>query len=270
VYDSDTYRLLDRRCEEDGSFTCHLLVPQPVRLRVSNDGIYNWIGGDSFETAQVFELEPESHVTGVSFVGSGIRVLLTDPEDQIIDRHSTYLYDAAGNVLNRFTHYENPATICNLQPGDYLVRVDGHCEGEPWTAQWFDGAETIETATPIELAEGELRDIEIVLAEGGAIQGVVLAPDGLPPEIIACGLFDAQGESICPDGDTWRLFEDGAFSLTGLPDGEYRLAVAISHGTPWWYPGTLDFVDSIPFTIDDHATVSDIEFHLPDPKADQP
>lgn len=270
VIDEDSHRLLNRMCQSDGSFTCDLIVPQPVRLRVDNDGIENWIGGDSFETAQVFDLAPGTHVTGVSFVGSGIRALLTAPDDPFIDRHLTVLYDGTGTELAEFTHWENPATICNLLPGSYFLHVAGHCEGESWIDQWFDGTGTFESATPIVLGEGELRDIEITLVGGGGIEGAVLTPDGQPPEIAVCGLFDALGDPICPDGNPWRFFEGGIFSFSGLPDGEYYLAVAIGYGTPWWYPGTLDIASSSPFTIEDHGTVSDIELYLPDPKAVQP
>jgi len=246
------------QCQADGSFTCDIFVPQPVRLQVRSTGGSQWIGGDSFETAQLFDLQPGDRICGVELVESGLGIWLDGPGDLTAHEATASLFDEDGSECWTGNIYNNPAHLCNLRPGRYFLQLDGNCYEQIWVQQWFDGVDSLADATPIELGEGELRRLTMSLVEGGRIEGRVTTAGGPLPWSLDCGLFTDGGEPVCGDWRQWRSCPDGIFVFAGLSDGEYYLAAEKSSSAPWWYPGTYDFEEACAITIADHGISWDV------------
>jgi hypothetical protein len=265
AFSADAHPIASTWCLPDGSFTFYSFLPKELRLRSEFRGIKQWIGGDSFETARVFDLQPGDRITDVAMVESGFRVRLDGPGDLAFHRPTVLVRDESGNEYHPDVFPDNPFSVCNLRPGRYYLHLDGHCNDQIWAAQWYGGTERMEDAIPIDLGEGEYRHLVMELVEGGRIEGGVLTSDGQPPEKASCRIFDFEGEPLCSGWGQWRVFEEGLFSFTGLTDGEYFLAARTVNYEPWWYPGTADFAEATPITITDHATVTGISWSLPQP-----
>ena len=250
-------------CNQDGTFTCGFLLPQPVFLRSRYHGVDQWVGGGSFDTARMFDLEPGDRITGVAVVESGIKVLLDGPGDLVFHRPTITIRGASGDEFYPDPDWENPFTVNNLRPGRYYLYLEGYCKNEIWAHQWFGGTETIDGAIAIDLAEGELRQISMTLIEGGRIEGNLLRASGTRPRKVNYGLFDPAGEPVCSEYLQWRLFDHGVFKFQGLADGDYFLGVRIGGDEIWWYPGTREFTEASPLPVENHGTLTDINWTLP-------
>ena len=258
AYSADSIRIARVWCEDDGTFMLPLLIAEPVRLLTKCQGLEQWVGGATYAEARVFPLGPGDRITGVSVVECGLIVRLEGPGNLTRHRASIRLIDAAGHTFEPDNYSDNPITICNLPPGEYRLLVYGYCDGEPWASQWYDGAESASAATPITLAPGELRTVTIHLVEGGRIQGRVLDSDGQPLDYYYLRLCDADGETLCDQGQSRY---HGEFSYSGLANGDYYLAVRTSwDAETCWYPGMREFERATPIRIRDHGTVTGIEW----------
>ena len=245
----------------DGDFTLEIPVAVPVKLQVEIDGIEQWIGGDTFETATRFDLQPGDHLADVSVIESGILCRLQGP-GVVSERQSAFLLRHESGRTYRFQAYNrNPVPICNLRPGRYSLFVYGYCDydGAPWASQWYDGADSLAAATSIDLPEGQLVPITVHLAPGGAIEGRLLTAEGEGVPTAWVALFDPNGAPLC---DGWHYINEGSFAMTGLGNADYYIAADIA-GSPWWYPGTREFDSAQVIHIRDHATVTGIEWKLP-------
>ncbi|MEN8007285.1 MAG: hypothetical protein ABFS42_09745 [Candidatus Krumholzibacteriota bacterium] len=251
------------RCAIEGTFTMGFLVPQAVILRSENSGVSQWIGGETSDTARVFDLQPGDRIAGVEVIESGIKVLLDGPGDLVSHHPEITVRSASGEEFHPRGFGNNPFAVTNLRPGRYFLFVDGYCGDEIWAHQWYGGSETFAGATPIDLAEGELGRIVMTLERGGRIEGNLLRSDGTRPLTIRFGLFDPTGEPACSGWGQWREFDEGRFEFQGLADGDHYLGVQTWGDDIWWYPGTGEFTEAVPLTIENHADLADVDWVLP-------
>ncbi len=247
----------------DGTFTCGFLLPRTVLLRSEYRRVIQWIGGETFETARVFDLQPGDRITGVTVVESGIKVYLDGPGNLTLHRPVVTIRAASGEEFHPDSNFDNPFVISNLRSGRYYLYVEGYCENAIWASQWYGGAESFDGAVAIDLAEGELRQITMELVRGGRIEGNLLRSDGTRPRYVNYGLFDPAGEPECPGSYQWRSFDQGIFSFQGLGDGDYFLAVQTGGDEIWWYPGTRLFSEATPLAIENHTDLTEINWVLP-------
>ncbi|MDO9694786.1 MAG: hypothetical protein Q7W56_08640 [Candidatus Latescibacteria bacterium] len=247
-------------CDDEGSYQLILPVPLEVRLRFSSGSVEQWYGGDNYETATRFALQAGDRVTGIDLVESGLEIRLAGPGEVMNRSVRVRICDEAGNVLASQNTYDNPIWIGLLRPGRVLVQLDGVCNDQTWASQWFDGAPSPSGATPIDLAAGERRRLDVLLAEGGRITGRVLEADGLDHGSNYINLCDDRGERWC----SWSQYTgDGHFVYTGLADGEYYLRADLGDGVLWWYPGTYEFATAAAIGIVDHGEVTGVSWTLP-------
>jgi len=250
-------------CDLDGSFEVVLLVPREVRLMFLCAGADRWHGGATFAAATPFALQAGDRVTGIDVVEGGLEIWLDGPGDLVQRQADIEVCDEAGNVLSTSWSSGNPILIGNLLPGRVLLRLNGVCDRQTWAGQWFDGAATPAAATPIEVAAGERRRLDVVLTPGGGIAGVLREADGAIPGSLSMMICDDRGEPLCEE---WSYFYDGAFSFSGLADGAYYLKALLIGGAPWWYPGTEDLGSATPIHIVDHGAVTGLSWLLPPDK----
>jgi hypothetical protein len=248
-------------CSADGAFLLDFIGPQRVRLRLSYNWLYQWMGGASFETARVFDVRPGDRITDASTVVSGLQVFLEGPGNLTTHVASYVLRDEQSNQIKLNERWDEPVVFGILRPGRYFIHVNGYCHRQTWAAQWYDGAETADAATPIDLVEGELRDVTLHLVDGGRISGGVLTATGERPVGVYGRIYDSAGEPLCEYGQVWAA---GIFDLVGLPDGDYYLSASMDpDDNPWWYPGTFDFQSAVAIPIVGHSAVGGITWSLP-------
>ena len=216
IFNDDATRIGRARCADDGSFQCHFPVPKQVRLRVDIDGVVQWLGGDSFDTARVFDLQSGDRVTDAVLVECGLEVSLSGPGALTYHRPTAIVWDDAGVSYSPDLYSENPFHVCNLRPGRYFLHVSGTCDGQTWAAQWYDGTESADEAQAIELLPGQLRQITMELVQGGGLAGTVFMPDGEPVTgYVRCAVFDRNGGPLCTDYDQWQTAVHGEVRFRG-------------------------------------------------------
>jgi len=249
-------------CGADGRFVLVLPFPMDVRLRFDCYSTDRWHGGDSFDAATVFALQAGDRLTGVDEVEGGLEVWLEGPGDLVRRSTTIRIRDEAGNILMSEVTWQNPIRIGNLEPGRVLLQLDGICDGQTWAGQWYDGAASSADATPIDVAAGVRRRLDVSLAPGGRIVGTVLADGGGDPGSTHVALCDEQGEPWC----TWPSYTNaGAFAFSGLADGDYYLRAELGGDVVWWYPGSYGFGGAAAVTIVDHGAVTGLSWTLPAP-----
>ncbi len=130
-----------------------------------------------------------------------------------------------GNECDWNTDAEGEYSIGGLQAASY--RVGFHVEGNPslnYVQQWYSGKAHPEEADPVELAEGEGKEINAQLQTGGEVQGTVDDYEtGLPIEgVQVCarllGFFQDGEVGYCG-----RSNAAGEFTVRNLGTGQYRL-----------------------------------------------
>lgn len=259
---SDSNRAGGTNCSSDGTFELVTPVEGEVRFRSECGGVEQWFGGDSFETAQVFDLVAGDRIAGLSLVESGISLQFDGPGDQVNHVADVSILDESGTEYFSRFYWRSPIVINNLKPGLNYIYVSGHCSAESWAPQWYQGAEGLEGATPIDLAEGEMRSVIMELEAGAGIEGAILKPDGTQPNRAYVAVFDLEGRPLCFAWDLWGSFDDGLYYLRGLADGSYYLAT-LYLDVPLWYPGTWDLSEAVPLTIENATSLTGINIQRP-------
>ncbi|MEZ4702247.1 MAG: carboxypeptidase regulatory-like domain-containing protein [Rhodothermales bacterium] len=124
-----------------------------------------------------------------------------------------------------------------LPAGTYTVNASYWEEGG-YAAQWFDGADTPADATPIELADGDVRD-EInfkldVRSIYGTLAGVVTFDDNTPAGgayvEVSPYYWDYAAWPINPVPYYTLTLDSGEFEIAGLPNGTYFVNVFAQGG----------------------------------------
>ena len=248
----------------DGSFAVEVFKETTFVLQVAPfDGLDFLVGGATMAEATRFTLKPGDHLTGVEIPEARIRVHLNGPDGMIDHRASVLLIDPRGERHHLFLLGDpQPLTIPGLAPGRYFLQVHGYNTNQTWAAQWYDGADSLAAATPIDVTAGQAVDLSLDLVPGGSISGQVLIDGSVPLADIACALYDAQGLPLARDENhNWKDFPAGACTFVGLPDGPFYLAARLGTG-PVWYPGTQDFAQAEPVVIRDHGAVTGLTWDL--------
>ena len=129
-----------------------------------------------------------------------------------------------GSECDWNTDAEGKYSIGGLQAASY--RLGFHVESNPslnYVQQWYSGKAHPEEADPVELAEGESREINAQLQTGGEIRGTVDDGEtGLPIEgVQVCarllGFFQTGEVGYCGRSDA-----AGEFAVKNLGTGQYR------------------------------------------------
>jgi hypothetical protein len=130
-----------------------------------------------------------------------------------------------GNECDWSTDAEGEYSIGGLQAASY--RVGFHVESNPalnYAQQWYSGKAHPEEADPVELGEGESREIDAQMQTGGEVRGTVAdAGNDLPIEgVQVCarllGFFQTGEVGYCGRSDA-----AGEFAVKNLGTGQYRL-----------------------------------------------
>ena len=86
------------------------------------------------------------------------------------------VYDASGTLMEEYTTYTDSSgyyTITELALGTVKLHYDGSRSGAYYLPQYYNDKATLAEADPIEVASLHVQGVDVSLAEGGAILGVV-------------------------------------------------------------------------------------------------
>lgn len=123
------------------------------------------------------------------------------------------------------TDADGKYSIAGLQATSYRVGV--HVESNPslnYVQQWYSGKAHPEEADPVELADGESREINVQMQTGGEVRGTVadqktdLPIEGVEVCARLLGFFQDGEVGYCGRSDA-----AGKFSVKNLGTGQYRL-----------------------------------------------
>jgi hypothetical protein len=259
--------VFDEVTNEDGTFVGALLAPGRVRMVVFIDGIQNWYGGGSWESAAFLDIPQAGEIRFPDYVEGGIRCTFAGPgwEDAEITLES------ADENWHATSPYPDSVTVFpNLVAGTYYLKIepatgtvflDIDPAAAPLRPQWFDRAPSREAATPIVIpGNGGVVDVNTVLERGGVLSGHVLRADGTPRGIGTQMVIWTEHFGY---RNPWWASRDGSFRIEGLPPGKVKLGAW--RGTPaflTWYPGTLDEGEAGEFDIQGQDEISGIDFRF--------
>jgi len=246
-------------CEPDGTFRLDLLGGMRLRFVASCGNVDQWFGGNSFQTATVYDVARGEHLDGLALEEGGMRVLFEGPGLVVDNSASLNLTCPDGQQRRIYRNGLRQVQISNLPAGDYLLHVSGVCDDDPWRAQWYDDATEMEDARPVTVSLSTFTEVTFRLRAGGVIAGKVTGyPTGSNPYSYVT-ITNAQGEPVCGGS---RYAPVGVFRFAGLDDGDYCLSLDLP-GNDWWYPGTFDFALAEPLSVTNAGTVENLVWPLP-------
>lgn len=163
-------------------------------------------------------------------------------------------------------------TLTGLTPGhSYVIQFENTCPDHnpgSWVAQWYRGAPSYSTATPVPVpGTTAVTGINALMVAGGTISGTVTGVEAEPG-----WPFCASVDPGLPNGDATRLRSstrgDGTYTLNNVAAGQHRVRFEDScSGVPpeWvtqWYNDSPTFSGSTPVTVTAGADTPDIDATL--------
>ncbi len=282
LYEDSRTQLAAIETDAYGVFAANLLIAADVRIRVFMGNFGRWIGGESFEQAEVFKLRLGQEVTDILLEEGGL--LIDSSSESRVD-----LWDLGGEIVHaeNLSPVESHASmyfhgdsrfhpIPNLPPGDYLFRLyPSYPLASPYLDQWHDRAASEEEALVISIAEaGEVVPLTLRPLRGATIRGrITWTPQPRSYPVI----FATTATSPEPLGkrgpDSWPESPGEAcdFSLHGLADGDYKVGAWLYTHSGWepppdsvaWHPGTADWDSAAVIEIRNCQDVEGIAIELP-------
>ena len=190
---------------------------------------------------------------------------ITDPAGDPVAGAEVLAYDGGDGYWPSYrttTDADGRWVMPNVKRTEYRVWVVPPAASS-LVAEWFDGASTRSTATPLAVRSYQrFPYVDVQLAGAGAVTGSVTV-EGAPLGSATVWAFD--------DDDTWvgtnkaTTAGDGTFTITGLPDGDYRLFAipATGDAIAGWYDGADDRATATPVTVAAAATAGPVTIALP-------
>ena len=247
----------------------------------SDDGVYALTVGDDYPSAVVrifFEGFPNALATrfggfngGVNVAGGGTAEVtvaldalgtitgeLTWPDASVATAAcaTAYSSDPSHEVLDSDC-VDSDNTTYSLHVPDVDVVVGYAAPSWDVAPQWFDGANSLATASPVRVGANETQTIDVNLEIGSALHGA-LTVEGSAAHAGCIDLFLGASSTAayteCVDGA-------GTYAFTGLPSGDYTARVrGVPDALTTWYPGVhrqedADIIhigtgESVPLDID--------------------
>jgi hypothetical protein len=223
AYRSDGTSAASTGTASDGTYTLAALPAGAYRVGVTDQSASPpghapaFYGGSSLAGAATITVSEGAAKTGIDLqqaAGAVIAGTIEDSAGRPIDGATANAYDAAGDVVAgaRDSPPTGAYSIGGLPAGTY--RVGFEATGGDYAPQSVSG---------VTVASGAAQGgIDVQLAAGGHLAGSATTTSGAPISGLAVVLYDAGG-SIA--GFTTTL-SDGAFQVTALGSGSYRIGFA--------------------------------------------
>jgi len=151
----------------------------------------------------------------------------------------------------------------DVPAGEYYVRA----AATGYVPEFYDDAQDMTTATKFttDPASKLIDKIDFVLGTGGTIRGTVYSEDNSTPlEYATVMLQPANGGSNPNGSNTFgaRTDANGAYEISGLPDGDYIVVAQERDHHTQYYDGKSDPSQADKVTIASASTVTGVDFIL--------
>ncbi|KAA3656917.1 MAG: carboxypeptidase regulatory-like domain-containing protein, partial [Chloroflexi bacterium] len=243
----------------DGSYTIDHLVPYDYWVSVSKNGFgYQLYDGKFFEGEKDFVSvvagENNSDINFILQPGGLLQIRYIDEENgEKIQQHiEVFVQDAF--TQDRVT--VAPVELW-LNPGVYKINLG---QGHPYLPEWYENAESYETATPIEIIAGETTSVEMILTPIGTITGVVYDQDGETP-LADVSVFAFPISDDYP-GAGANTDENGRYTIEGLASGSYRVAASLTGYQTLYFGDAVEEATATLVTVNAPDQTSDIDIIL--------
>ncbi|WP_181038463.1 S-layer family protein [Arthrobacter sp. ZGTC131] len=255
------------RVNADGTYTLRGLAAGPYKVQFTgnNSGAASqWYGGGATSSAATpVVLGAGQDLTGISptlAMGASISGTVTAPAGLDPNAGQVNFVLPDGNWENSVQIGADGAyKVTGLPAGTYKVQFSGNSGGS--LDQWYAGASSEATATPVTLAAGEDRTgIDAILVKGASISGKVTAPAGVNPASIQATVYQAGGTNPNYVASS-SVNDDGTYKVAGLPSGSYKVQFAgyNTGALVQWYAGAASFEAATPVTLtagQDHVDIN--------------
>jgi 5-hydroxyisourate hydrolase-like protein (transthyretin family) len=236
----------------DGSYSIAGLAPGSYKVEFQTDQATPnvapawWNGAVTEAVATPLTLAVGQVVTGISprlAAGGAITGTLRDDKGAPLMEAQVAVYDSSGTwVQNAWTAPDGSYNVHGLAAGKYRLQFIEQLADYSTLYEWWNNASTLATARPLNVVAGKTQsgiDATIALSDhslhetrSGSISGVVRDALGQP----------LSGISVVVAGDTFGdvtlTDASGAWSMTNMPAGTYRVSFAGQVGgvqtTQWW------------------------------------
>ncbi|WP_353712913.1 carboxypeptidase regulatory-like domain-containing protein [Arthrobacter sp. K5] len=242
------------RIGADGTYLVRGLPSGSYKVRFSGSysgALEQWYSGAaSAETATPVTLAEGQDLASVDATlvkGASISGTVTAPAGVDLNSLSVSVQSSDGSSWsNGNVEFNGSYTLRGLAAGSYKVRFSGYNSGT--LTQWYSGASSSESATPVILAEGQdLTGIDAALVEGASISGNVAAPAGTDLTSVYVNVSTTDNSSSFSGSVNY----DGSYVVRGLPAGAYKVKFSGSGaGTlDQWHANAPSFETATPVTL---------------------
>ena len=158
-----------------------------------------------------------------------------------------------------------------LPGGSYRVQFQDQSSAPAWATQYWDGADSYNQATLLQLGAGDgpVRDgVDATLRRAASVAGHVYGPGGAPAANVCVNAIETTSDSPTWIGGT-NTQPDGSYRINGLPATPVRIMFQDCNGvgpyvTQWWpQQRSYDRATTLPLKpgkdrsgIDAHLTVA--------------
>ena len=203
-----------------------------------------------------FGLETQSAITGIV-----TNEIDGTPIGGAVVSVRSLLTDVAPNRPPRLLHVvrtnEDGTYTIQVRPGFYLV----HAVAKGFAHEWYDDAETPQTATPVQVFEDQhTTGIDFDLLPLGAIAGTVMDQETGEPLIGAHVKAFREGPGYEPK----RVLTDsfGNYIIENLPAGNYVVKAGAKDYLPEFWQEAEKVEDATIVAVENGATIEGIDFTL--------
>ncbi|MDM4764180.1 carboxypeptidase-like regulatory domain-containing protein, partial [Galbitalea sp. SE-J8] len=206
-----------------------------------------WYGGTSQDSATTITVTAGATSTANITLTAGGKIsgTITSPAGLALPDQMSFSLSRDGSYYYGSTDYDHSTgayAITGLPAGSYKLQYYPYSYGASadapsYVAGWYGGTSQ-DSATTITVTAGATSTANITLTAGGKISGTITAPAGL-------ALPDQVSFSLYRDGSYYYGSTDydhstGAYAITGLPAGSYKLQYypySYSSSAPSYFSG---------------------------------
>jgi len=265
--------IVSAETNESGEYTVSSLSPGSYYVLAQAYGqwfaVFAWYDGATrFEDATPVAVDYGADTPGIDFVLDPVgqtgriagRVTTADGEPATQAYLRLEPYDDIPIYLSAYARVDTDGSYVfeNVPVGRYRVALD-FWNDVFYTSIWYDGVYLREEATPVEVIEDETTaGIDFTLPRAdGVISGRILDTDGNP--IAGASVFASPGSYIYPMdigfGVGYGMTDaDGAYTITGLIDGEYFVWTSTCffwQCVERWWPDAASPAEADPVVLQD-------------------
>lgn len=153
------------------------------------------------------------------FAGATLTGKVTDEKGEALAGASVTAETADHNMYSVLSNVRGDYTFSGLDADTYTVHVKAPSSRLDLLPEWYDNAETLEEAKPLDLTSGSTSTANVQLAQGATVNGVVTGPNNNPVRGVGVDVFNKDGEKSL----TAWTDSSGRYRSTGLLPGSYTV-----------------------------------------------